>query len=79
MIPEPESRGGGPGRSRDNNLLCYAAVLFMVGLGILQGIVSFFLLFFPLDAFTWILIILLGVVPTLGGIYALWKWWQSGF
>jgi hypothetical protein len=79
MIPEPESHGSQPRQGRNNNLLGLAIVLFMIGLGILQGVVPFFLYFFPLDAFAWTMIILLGVVPTIGGIYAIWKWWQSGY
>jgi hypothetical protein len=79
MIPEPESRGSEQGRGRDNNLLCLAIVLFVIGLGVLQGIVPFFLFFYPLDAVVWMMIILFGILPTLGGVYVLWKWWKSGF
>jgi hypothetical protein len=79
MIPEPESRGGQPRQGRNNNLLGLAMVLFMIGLGILQGAVPFLLYFFTSDAFTWTVLMLLGVVPTIGGIYVLWKWWQSGY
>jgi hypothetical protein len=77
MIPEPESYGGQPRRGRNNNLLCYAIVLFAIGLGVLQGIVPIFLLFFPLDAVVWTMIVLFGVLPALGAVYILWNWWQS--
>lgn len=78
MIPEPESRQDQTGQVRNNNLLCFAAVLFVIGLVILQGLAPLFMFFFPMNAYTWIMIILFGVVPTLGGVYMLWKWWESG-
>jgi hypothetical protein len=77
MIPEPESREGQPKPGRDNNLLCYAIILFTIGLAVIQGIAPIFLFFFPMDAVIWTMVVLFGVVPTLGGVYILWKWWQS--
>jgi len=50
----------------------------MIGLGVIQGVVPIFILFFGADLAIWIMIILLGVLPTLGGIYVMWRWWISG-
>lgn len=78
VIPEPDSYANQSIRPRDNNLLCLAIVLFMIGLGVIQGVVPIFILFFGADLAIWIMIILLGVLPTLGGIYVMWRWWISG-
>jgi len=78
MIPEPDSYGNQPIQRRDNNLLCVAIVLFMIGLGMIQGIVPVFLFLFGVDPVFWVMMILFGVLPTLGGVYVMLKWWNSG-
>jgi hypothetical protein len=87
MIPEPEGHGSQPILRRDNNLLCVAVILFIIGLYTLQiawitiEYWSFFSLWSDISLFnTLILIVLLlvGTVSTLGGVYLMWKWWKSG-
>jgi hypothetical protein len=87
MIPEPEGYESQPVLRRDNNLLCVTIILFIIGLGALQiawitiEYWSFFSLWSDISLFnTLILIVLLlvGTVSTLGGVYLMWKWWKSG-
>jgi hypothetical protein len=50
----------------------------MIGLGMIQGIVPVFLFLFGVDPVFWVMMILFGVLPTLGGVYVMLKWWNSG-
>ncbi|MFW9958780.1 MAG: hypothetical protein ACFFCT_11975 [Candidatus Odinarchaeota archaeon] len=78
MIPEPDTYGSQPIR-RNNNLLCVAIILFSFGVGTLQIILMIpwwsYILFF--DSLTLMILLLIAIVPTLGGIYIMWKWWNS--
>jgi hypothetical protein len=77
MISEPTRSGSG----RNNNLLGLAIVLFMIGLPILQFFIflaPIFAMFIPMNPIIWIVILLLGVIPTIGGVYAMYKWYYSG-
>ena len=70
-----------PRRGRNNNLLCLAAILLVVGLSVLQ--VSIFLapllaMYMTLDPFFWIIMLMIGIIPTVGGVYVLYRWYQSG-
>lgn len=81
MIPEPDSYGSQPIQRRNNNLLCLAIILFIFGFAFLQmsGVMiawwSFISYFDPL---IFLVFVLIGIVPTLGGVYVMWKWWNSG-
>jgi hypothetical protein len=55
--------------------------LFMIGLPILQFFIflaPIFAMFIPMNPIIWIVILLLGVIPTIGGVYAMYKWYYSG-
>jgi len=81
MIPEPEGYGGQPIQQRNNNLLCVAITLFIIGLTTLQGawiLIVWWIDTFFFDPLPLITFILIGIVPTLSGIYVMWKWWKSG-
>lgn len=79
VIPEPDTYGSQPIRRRNNNLLCVAIILFSIGVGMLQITLMIpwwnYILFF--DSLTLMILLLIGIVPTLGGIYIMWKWWNS--
>ncbi len=77
MISEPTRSGSG----RNNNLLGLAIVLFMIGLPTLQIFIflePFFAMFIPIIPSIWIVILLFGVIPTIGGVYAMYRWYYSG-
>lgn len=82
MIPEPVDSGGQAIQRRNNNLLCLAAVLFSIGILVIQVVMepmSLWIVYFGLDPTLLLIIaILFGMLPTLGGIYVMWRWWQSG-
>jgi hypothetical protein len=81
MIPEPDRYGSQPIRKRNNNLLCVAIILFIVGISSLQ--MAWFIIVWwnyisSFDPLFLIVLLLIGIVPTLGGIYVMWRWWNSG-
>jgi hypothetical protein len=81
MIPEPTRNPMQPRRGRNNNLLCLAAILFTVGLGVLQVTIIMAPLlatYMPLDPVFWTIMLVIGIVPTIGGVYVAHKWYQSG-
>jgi membrane-associated HD superfamily phosphohydrolase len=81
MILEPESYRSQQIQRRNNNLLCLAVVLFIIGIPFLQitwftavwwNIISIF------NPLLFMILLLIGVVSTLSGVYIMWKWWDSG-
>jgi hypothetical protein len=82
VIPEPVDSGGQAIQRRNNNLLCVAIVLFIIGFFVLEGVMSLYQLwtiFRGQDQPGLIIVAMLfGVPPTLGGIYVMWRWWKSG-
>ena len=81
MIPEPVHSGEQATQRRNNNLLCVAIVLFFIGLGVVEIFVMpmpFWIAYFGFDPTLLLIIaIFFGVLPTLGGIYVMWRWWES--
>ncbi|MBN2229802.1 MAG: hypothetical protein JW779_09440 [Candidatus Thorarchaeota archaeon] len=78
MIPEPRYSKAKP---RNNNLLCYAIILFVIGFTLVQiaGPLLLYWSIFPfLDPLILIILLLIGAIAILGGVYIMWRWWQSG-
>ncbi len=81
MIAEPPRDPMQPRRGRNNNLLCLAAILLMVGLTILQFFIflaPLFAIYIPLDPVFWTIILMIGIIPTICGIYVIHRWYHSG-
>ncbi len=81
MIPEPDSYGSPPVQRRNNNLLCVAIILFIFGFAFLQPawlMVGWWGFMSSFDPLILTVFVLIGIVPTSGGIYVMWKWWNSG-
>lgn len=81
MIAEPPRNHMKPRRGRNNNLLCLAAILLMVGLTILQVslvIAPLLTMYMPLDPVFWTIMLMIGIILTVGGVYVLHRWYQSG-
>ncbi len=61
-------------RGRNNNLLCLAAILLMVGLSVLQFSIVFaplLAMYMTLDPFFWTIMLMIGIIPTLCGVYVM--------
>ncbi len=81
MIAEPPRRPMQPRRGRDNNLLCLAAILLMIGLAALQVsivLVPLLAMYMPLDPVFWTILLIVGIISTLGGVYVIHRWYHSG-
>ncbi|MHA1613971.1 MAG: hypothetical protein ACTSYJ_03950 [Candidatus Thorarchaeota archaeon] len=81
MIAEPPRDPMQPRRGRNNNLLCLAAILLTIGVTALQ--VSIFLapllaMYMPLDPVFWTILLIIGIIPTLSGVYVIYRWYHSG-
>ncbi|TFG29571.1 hypothetical protein EU528_09585 [Candidatus Thorarchaeota archaeon] len=78
MLNEPPRSG----RGRNNNLLGGAIVCFMIGLPIMQILVFFIPLMalMPIVDPTFIVVLLvMGIIPTICGFYLMYKWYYSGY
>jgi len=81
VIPEPTRSPHQPRRGRNNNLLGIAVCLFMIGLTVIQMLVfliPFMALYFPLDPSVLIVMLAIGIVPTIIATYLMYKWYYSG-
>jgi len=81
LIQEPTRDPMQPRRGRNNNLLCLAAILLTVGLTALQVsiiIAPLLAMYMPLDPIFWIIMLMMGIIPTVGGVYVIHKWYHSG-
>lgn len=82
LIPEPAHSRNQAIRRRNNILLVVAAVLFTFGGTIIEGVLilmPFLTVYVGLDSMELLIVtIFFGVLPVLGGIYVMWRWWQSG-
>ncbi len=81
MISEPPRDPMQPRRGRNNNLLCLAAILFTVRLGALQVTIimaPLLAMYMPLDPIFWTIMLAIGIIPTVVGIYVIHRWYQSG-
>ncbi len=81
MIAEPKRNPMQPRRGRDNNLLCLAAILFMIGLTALQVsivLAPLLAMYIPLNPVFWTILLIIGIIPTLGGVYVIYRWYHSG-
>jgi len=70
-----------PRRGRNNNLLCLAAILLTIGLTILQVLIflaPLLIMYIPLDPIFWTIMLMIGIIPTLGGVYVIHRWYHSG-
>ena len=81
MIPEPARNPMQPRRGRNNNLLCIAAILLTIGLPILQFsilLAPLLAMYMPLDPLFWAIMLMIGIIPTVGGVYVMHRWYHSG-
>ncbi|MCK4568051.1 MAG: hypothetical protein KAU48_12170 [Candidatus Thorarchaeota archaeon] len=81
MIAEPPRDPMQPRRGRNNNLLCLAAILLMIGLTTLQVsivLAPLLAMYMPLDSVFWTILLIIGIIPTLGGVYVMYRWYHSG-
>lgn len=68
-------------RGRNNNLLCIAAILLTVGLPILQFsilLAQLLAMYMTLDPVFWTIMLMIGIIPTVGGVYVMHRWYHSG-
>lgn len=81
MIGEPsQERQGFAQKPRNNNLLCFAALMFIIGFSIIQlpfalADMGFYYLLNPAGLVSAIGI---GAIVVLIGVLLLWKWYKSG-
>lgn len=81
LIAEPKRDPVQPRCGRNNNLLCLAAILPMVGLSILQVsivLAPLLAIYMPLDPVFWTIMLMIGIIPTLCGVYVMHRWYHSG-
>ena len=81
MIPEPARNPMQPRRGRNNNLLCLAAILLSIGLMVLQVsivLAPLLAMYIPLDPVFWTIMLMIGIIPTLCGVYVMHRWYHSG-
>ena len=77
--PSPPPQSYGPSH-RDNNLLCFAAIMFFVGYMVIQVPLALADLspYFTIDPTGLAMAIAVGIIPVIIGVYLLWKWYNSG-
>jgi hypothetical protein len=75
--PPPQSYGP---RHRDNNLLCFAVIAFVIGYAVIQVPLGLADLspYFTIDPTGLAIALAVGAIPIVIGVYLLWKWYNSG-